>query len=167
MQAQFVITPEGLSTEDGKDYIIITAEGKDKNTLYQEALKCLTKTYVSAKDVLSTVEGEMIAVNGIYTLQHFVAVYDICYTLNMEFRDGRVKYSLPVINSMNGVDEKGREYQLTYNISNGGLGAVCLVGIYNKKGELKREWIKKSIESFFNNNFRTLQTYLTKTEDDW
>mgnify|MGYP004685380023 CR=1 FL=1 len=166
LKAQFVITPNGLSTEDNKDYIVITVEGKDKDTLYQEVLKYITKTYVSAKDVVSPVEGEMISINGIFQVKEVLVNYDVNYTINLEFRDGRIKYSLPQINYMIGYYDS-KEYQLTYNTSNGGLGSVVLVGIYNKKGKVKRKGAKTTIEVFFNDSFNSLQDYLSSTEEDW
>lgn len=54
-----------FKTEDGKSFIIIPFEGKTAQELYTIVKKNVTTTYFSAKNVLNTVENEMISVNGI------------------------------------------------------------------------------------------------------
>ena len=163
--AQFIVSPDGIKTEDGKDFLVITADNMSKQELYQAVLKHTTKTYVSPKDVISNVEGEVITINGLFTINDVVD-YNVNYTLRMEFRDGRMKYSVPHINYMKGYFQ-GKEYELTYNVSNGGFGSVCLVGIYNKKGELKRKKAKSQLERFFNDGVSSLKQALITKEEDW
>ena len=166
--AQFVVTPNGIKTAEGKNYIVIKVEGKDKSSLYNDVLKYISMSYVSPKDVISSVESEMISVNGISKIKDRAITYDMNYTIVFEFRDGRLKCSAPGINTMTGFIGD-RQYELTLNEYNGGFGSVCKVGIFNKRGDLCREVAKESIETFFNGLIVSLQRYLSECskEDDW
>lgn len=54
-----------FKTEDGKNFIVIPFEGKTAQELYAIVKKNVTTTYYSAKNVLNTVENELISINGI------------------------------------------------------------------------------------------------------
>ena len=78
------------------DYYVQT-----QSQLYTSALKAITRDFVSAKDVVSKVENEMISVNAIHRFTEsysaFSLTYDVNYTFEMEFREGRVRINAPHI----------------------------------------------------------------------
>ena len=83
------------------DYYVITFPNQTQSQLYTSALKAVTRNFVSAKDVVSKVENEMISVNAIHryteSYEVFSLTYDVNYSFEMEFRDGRVKVNAPRI----------------------------------------------------------------------
>lgn len=64
---QFKLTPTGLVNADNaeQDFIIIDCADKTQAQLYSSVLMYLNSLYVSPKDVLSTIEGSAITVNGV------------------------------------------------------------------------------------------------------
>ena len=83
------------------DYFVITFPGKTQSQLYSSALMAITRNFVSAKDVVSKVDNEMISVNAVHRFTESYGIvsitYDVNYTFEMEFRDGRVKINTPRI----------------------------------------------------------------------
>ena len=53
-----------LKSEDGKDYIVVPFAGKSSQELFSMVNINVTTQYVSAKNVLNSVENEVISVNG-------------------------------------------------------------------------------------------------------
>lgn len=83
------------------DYYVITFPSQTQSQLYTAALKAVTRNFVSAKDVVSKVEDEMISVNAIHRFTEnygaFSLTYDVNYSFEMEFREGRVRINAPRI----------------------------------------------------------------------
>lgn len=83
------------------DYYVITFPGQSQSQLYSSALMAITRNFVSAKDVISKVENEMISVNAVHRFTESYGVvsltYDVNYTFDLEFKDGRVKVNTPRI----------------------------------------------------------------------
>ena len=83
------------------DYYVITFPNHSQSQLYTSALLAITRDFVSAKDIVSKVENEMVSVNAIHRFTEsygaFSLTYDVNYTFEMEFRDGRVRINAPQI----------------------------------------------------------------------
>lgn len=83
------------------DYYVITFPNQSQSQLYTSALKAITRNFVSAKDVVSKVENEMISVNAVHRFTESYGVvsltYDVNYSFEIEFREGRVKVNAPRI----------------------------------------------------------------------
>lgn len=64
----------------------------------------VTRDFVSAKDVVSKVDNVMISVNAVHRFTErysaFSLTYDVNYTFQMEFKDGRVRINAPQIISI-------------------------------------------------------------------
>ena len=110
-----------LKSEDGKDFIVIPFEGKSVQDLYTLVEMNVTTQYNSAKDVLSTVENEVISINGIseesiskgypksnsgngsksrtHNKRKPIGYYSftIQYVLNLRFKDGKIRVDAPTI----------------------------------------------------------------------
>src|SRR5690606_30506187 len=65
-QKYFELTPDGFvnSTDHSSLYVVVDMAGKDQESLYKDALLAISSFFRSPKDVISTVENEMITVNG-------------------------------------------------------------------------------------------------------
>lgn len=93
-----------LNYNNGKSYVVIPFEGKTKKDLYSKTLVAIIKAHNSRKDVISKVDGEIIAING--TIRDCVLLremmgsrsfYSIRYILQFQFKDGKVRVDAPVI----------------------------------------------------------------------
>jgi hypothetical protein len=159
------VTPNGLrdSEDSEKSFVVIPAEGKTAKQLYDDAVKYINKNYKSAEDVIKgKTEGEYLkfvtyAPKFILVKNSFDKVpFNAKYTIELNFKDGKVKYEIIELEMYN--DAK-------YNLSFTGSGLSFF--IYNKKGELKKEDAKNSIEEYFNGNLSSLTNFLQgKTTDD-
>lgn len=102
----FKLQPDGsfINQSDGKDFEVLTFDGKTKDELYSEVLIAVTKLYNSPKDVISKVDGELISINGIsqncVTLKAMMGVrvsFSIQYILKFQFKDGKLRVDAPVV----------------------------------------------------------------------
>lgn len=86
------------------NYYVITFPNQTQSQLYTSALMAVTRDFVSAKDVVSKVDNVMISVNAVHRFTErysaFSLTYDVNYTFQMEFKDGRVRINAPQIISI-------------------------------------------------------------------
>lgn len=136
-QVNFKMQADGsLKSNDRKDFMVISFEGKTAQDLYTLVKTNVTTQYNSAKDVLSTVENEAISINGISKetiskgyRSHFsqrslsgntskspahnkrtpIGEYDftIQYVISFRFKDGKIRIDAPVIIRFNDDIEGG------------------------------------------------------------
>jgi hypothetical protein len=138
------------------DYYVITFPNQTQTQLYTSALKAITRDFVSAKDVVSKVENEMISVNAIHRFTEsysaFSLTYDVNYTFEMEFRDGRVRINAP--NIVRITDQYGDRVSFTECATSSTTGELL--------ESSRREF------SFVNNVInRILSNMNSRYSDDW
>lgn len=166
--AQFKLTPTGLVNADNaeQDFIIIDCPDKTQTQLYSSVLMYLNSLYVSPKDVLSTVEGSAITVNGVSqnaiyrkkSITSLISTFDINYTIAILFKDGRIRINNPSINRMNISGYVDKFYIV-------GFGST---GVFNSKGKILAEETLTSIETFFNTYVNNIKLAVEKNEaTDW
>ena len=112
---QFYLTQNGkFLTKDNKEFTIIDSLGKSQETLYNDFLVAITKLYMSPKAVIDKVENRIITIKwyspeafnvntgkkalGSFVIDHYGVGL---YTLQFQFKDGRVRVDAPVINAIN------------------------------------------------------------------
>lgn len=163
----FSLTNKGFvnTTDTSKDHLIIELPAHSKNDLYKKSLIYFSGLYVSPKDVLSTVENESITINGVekngikMKVNWLNPSWDVNYTFNVQFKDGKIKFNQPVINKM--TTTTGDIFR-TATVFYQGTGKE----IFNKKGELKIEEGKVALEEYIN-NFINLYLKSLNKKDDW
>jgi len=164
---KITVTPTGLKDSENieKSFVVIPAEGKTAKQLYDESLKYINKNYKSADDVIKgKTDGEYLkfvtfAPSFITIKNGFAkAPFTAKYTTELSFKDNKVKYEIIELEMYNEAN-----YQLNFT------GSGISFFIFNKKGELKKEDAKNSIEEYFNANILSLSNFLQgKTvEDKW
>ncbi|MBT2620360.1 DUF4468 domain-containing protein [Chryseobacterium sp. ISL-6] len=164
---KITVTPTGLKDSGNieKSFVIIHAEGKTAKQLYDESLKYINKNYKSADDVIKgKTDGEYLkfvtfAPSFITIKNGFAkAPFTAKYTTELSFKDNKVKYEIIELEMYNEAN-----YKLNFT------GSEISFFIFNKKGELKKEDAKNSIEEYFNANILSLSNFLQgKTvEDKW
>lgn len=150
-----------FKSEDGKDFIVIPFEGKSSQELYKMVNINVTTQYVSAKNVLNSVENEVISVNGredgVVTKKnknknekksHFNQrkpvedtryAFSFRYVLNFRFKDGKIRIDAPVVTEIKDANasgvRKGIDDEDVYKEIESMLNRLCDKLISSKKVE--------------------------------
>lgn len=138
------------------DYYVITFPNQTQSQLYTSALMAVTHNFVSAKDVINKVDNVMISVNAVHRFTEkysaFSLTYDVNYTFQMEFKDGRVRINAPQIISI--MDQYGERVSFTDCATSSTTGEVLETS--------RREF------AFVNGVInRVLSSMGSRTNDDW
>lgn len=169
-QSNFSINNKcGFDAPEGKNFMVIPFEGKSAHELYDMVRVNVGKTYNSPKEVMSVVEDKSISIyataDGIYKDNFFLVTgtYQSKYSLNFEFKDGKIKVDAPLLGSgmvkySNGKFESFDDTaeELTKHL-------------FEKNGEPKKKKLNKikAIEGYFNNLINKLITVNNTAEEDW
>lgn len=165
--SQIVITPEGFADklDTSKKYIVVNVENSNKDILYKNALKYINKNYKNPEKVIkSKIESEYIRIDSYKSnisffksgMKHYINAE---FSIELSFKDNKVKYEIVSYKMYTGENDhpfKFKRQGLSY-------------GIYDKKGNLKFDYTKNDIETFFNLNIKVLESELKgETKDnDW
>lgn len=165
---EFEVTPEGMRDKANpeNDYLVIEAPEKTASELYQNAIKYIQQNYKNPEEVLKgQTENEYIRFET-YAPQFLTVknsgatvIINAKYTTELRFKDGKVKYDLPVLDMT--ADNGGFPVTFQGSIWSG-------YPIYKKNGKLIREEAKATIEHYFNTQVMNLSDALLdkKTEED-
>jgi len=165
----FVLSPQGFqSTADpSQDYVVLEGHG-DQQATYSSALRYLHTLYRNPDEALSTVDGEMITINGFSENaihRNGMHVFDMNYTVTLRFKDGRMRMDAPSFKLTTYGSNGSQELHLVW--TGWSLGGDDL-GIYGKNEKLKSDRAKEDLESYFNDFAADLQQGLTETaSSDW
>ncbi len=163
LQAQFVLTPNGLKCEGDNDYIVIEFEDKTKEQLFDNTHLFASSSFVSPHDVISVSGKEQITLNGVATnirwrniiLKHC----SVNFTITILFKDGKIRINNPIINR---IYTSGSELKLVKS------NVMTTDGIFKKNGKIYSEPTKEDIENFFNKFVDDLKQYIVQDKhSDW
>ena len=146
---EYIIHKDSLKT-----YYVFPYEGESQAALYNKALIGITKTFVSAKDVVSKVENSMISINSTHRIEHIIAglikmTYDVNYVVELEFKDGKIRVNAPTLVS----------------IRSNGRAATIRDCILTNSGELANGWEEYLFVNDVINNI--LAQIKPNSNDDW
>lgn len=161
------VKPEGLknSIDSTKTYVVLPIENKTAKILYEESLKYINKNYKNPKEVIKgNIENEylkFVTYEPKFTelkVGYNKIPWNIKYTTELNFKDGKVKYEITEI-----------EIKNEDNYPLGFQGSGISFYIYKKNGELKMQDAKTNIEEYFNNKTKSLLEFLQgkNSEDKW
>lgn len=152
--AQFKLTPEGLVTEDGKDFYVVSIDGTQED-LYNRAKMAITTLFKSAKDVVTEVPSSQIKISAISVDDVFIkqlghkTTFRMPYTLNILFKDGRIRFDAPSIEEL--YTYTGNQNKFNLYLGMGGGASIGDCGhIFKKDGKVRYKDGVASIESYFN-----------------
>lgn len=166
---KLVVSPTGLkdANEPEKTFVIINAEGKSSNELYNNAIKYINKNYKSPNDVIKA-KTEAEYIKFVTHVENFLVIknsgakifINADYTCELTFKDGKVKFEIITLDMYG--DKGGYKVLFTG-------GAFDGYPIYNKKGDLKRPETKNEIENYFNSQISSISDFLQdkNTADKW
>lgn len=156
------LMPKGFFLGEDKDYIVLDYKGKTATELYESFLTAVNSTYVSGKDVVSTVPNKNISISAFQESAIEVqrrTFYDIHYNISFFFKDDKVRINAPEIQRM----KLGKNTLIVFGKPQF-LSSVYVV--YNKKGKLKNKIAKKSLEDFFSNLINLILKE-EESQEDW
>jgi hypothetical protein len=165
-KAQFILTSNGLTIQNEKEYFVLEFDKQSQKELYERALQYLHSKYNSPKDVLSIIEEKSITINA-KSLKSIrrnkLHVFNMNYSITILFKDGKVRFDKPTFRL---TTNSSAGYQVLKVKSNNSLNGSTL-GIYNTKNKLKSELAKNDLELFFNAFISDLKSQLKKKDDSW
>lgn len=170
--AQFKAEFDGVKTLDGKNFYVVEIPGKSASDLYKSANAFIISNFKNPDAVSNKMENEMINLHGTYP-DAFVCkkvmgmkVYArVDMNLVMYFKDGRVRFDIPTINSMYFNDE----YQVMFS---GGVNVMGEgdINMFKKNGKVNKEECVENFNSFINGVISTICDYLkgnNAANEDW
>ena len=86
---------------DGKDYVVVTAEGKSTSDIKSSLMSTLSSMYSNPSKVISTLGDNIINVTAYvsdvfqYPFASSLKHYSFTYNIKMEIKDGKVKLDTP------------------------------------------------------------------------
>lgn len=177
-KAQFVLTPTGLVTDEGKDFIVHEVPNVSKDELYRRTKNTLMQIYNSAKEVMTENEGESISVYATSTKD----VYEernvfgqktrwhitLSYKFNILFKDGRMRISAPEVVKASRFDKEDGVTEFIF-----GCGTNYASGpyyIFKKNGERRTAKYQDTYEAFANTLMKMIVDGVSTSEpvvEDW
>jgi len=94
----FELTPTGFVSTAEKENAYLEFPGVPAKDLYKETLSYINRVYRSPKDVVSSVDGGSVTVNGKekqVIKRNGLFAYDMDYSANFQFKDGKVRINGP------------------------------------------------------------------------
>lgn len=174
-----VVTPIGLkdSIDNEKSYVVINAQGKTAKELYENAIKYINKNYKSPNDVIKgKIEGEYLSfithASSIAYAQFYPTKsygkhqrsfpYDLKYTVELNFKDGKVKYEIISLSMVLSSGEPN--YELHFIEDKGFI--IINPGIYSKEGVVINGMAKRQIEAYYNSQIKSLALALNVKDNN-
>lgn len=167
-KAQFILTPNGLNTEDEKGYYVVMIDGKSQADIFNALEVWVGGHFVSPDDVVSkSSAGNQITINGVaagFSKMPGRAIkmpLDMNFTWQLLIKDGKLRFNAPSINNL---EAKGNTVQTLYLVR----PSIVQDGIFKKDGKVIYESTKADIEKFFNDMVADITASLKDNADnDW
>lgn len=166
-EAQFVLTPNGFTTDDGKNFYVLNFEGKSQQELYDAVEIWAGGRYVSPKDVVSpSLNAAQITINAVVVRltkmpnRAIIVPVDVNYTFQILFKDNKIRFNTPFINRM---DAEGRVEQQLYLVR----PSIIKDGIFSKSGKLLDEYSKDQLEKHFNDIVEEVRGLISGSNEEW
>lgn len=177
-----LVVEEGANAAKGtfqylKPMMVLEAEGTSTE-LYQKAINWVNETYKNPEEVIKgKVEGDYLRLEGFTSSllqQNVIGVmyyYDVRYTIQVNFKDGRFKYEITKMEQYFPPSEYSSS-QWVNLISDKEVGFK----IANRKGKAKKDGVAnlKAVQTYFQNIGIGIKDYMQKNEasetssnDDW
>lgn len=160
--AQFILTPNGFKTSDGKDYYVIERSNLSQKNLFEQLEAKIMANYGSRRDdsrITSTPFSEL----TLKTVERKKLVYygkkfNIDFQTSFDLKDGKIRVNAPVIEKIYLPENDSRNSvlyiklpanKMTFN----GAGFTIIAKdmyVYDKKSKLKNKQLKQLLENVFN-----------------
>ena len=162
--AQFKASANGVITENGESFYVANVEGKTAQELYDAVNGWVMANFKNPDAVSSKEDGKMLKLHGIFTdailignRLGFKDVADVDLELMMYFKDGKIRFDLPVVNKMK-IHPKDSELFFS--------GAFLMgTNMFKKDGSENKPKIIESFNSFINGLVKTIVDQAKETSN--
>ena len=169
-QAQFIISPKGMTTEDGKGFYVYKTTGTQAE-IYKKLKSAITTIYVSAQKVMSESAPELMTISGTATSSVLMKNpirdlwFDMHYSITIRVKDGKIRFDAPSISIINSPEHR---YATSFSKEYGSYQGYRMSYIYDKNGKLKLDKSAKSINKYYENLINSIISAYNENEDeDW
>lgn len=167
-RAQFVLTADGMTIENEKEYYVVDIPGKSQAELFTALETWIGGHFVSPNDVVNkSSANNQITLNAIakgvskMPGRAIKMPLDMNFTWQIMIKDGKIRFNVPSINSL---VAKGHTVQTLHIVR----PSVVTDGIFKKDGTLVDEYSKTQIENFFNENAASIVASMKdNSNSDW
>ena len=155
-----------------KNFYVVEIPGKTANDLYKLTNAFIISNFKNPNAVSNTLENEMINLHGTYP-QAFICkkvlgvniFANIDMNLIIYFKDGKVRFDTPNINSM----YYNNEYQVRFS---GGVNVMGEgdINMFKKNGKINKKDCVDNFNNFINSFISQICDYLkgnNSTNEDW
>lgn len=176
LSAQFVVSSDGITTQEGKSFYVEEFPDKTADELYKEAMSYITSTFRNPDIVSNTIPNEMINMHA-FNSNAFVAKHQkignlnwyahIDYNLIMSFKNGKIRFDVPAINELYIVGSKGEKLPIRFNSGGGFFGDG--IRMFDKNGKVKDERCVNGLAQFINGIVISICEYIKNydSSNDW
>lgn len=170
VNAQFKATKDGIVTENGEKFYVVNIEGKSAVDLYKSANSWVIANFKNPNVVANKQENEMINVHGVFPAAFIckkVMGVEISAKVDMNivmyFKDGRVRFDIPVIQSMYFNDKDQVMFSGGVNIMGEGD-----INMFKNNGKPNKEKVIKAFNEFINGEINSIIEYMKgQKNEDW
>lgn len=148
---------------DGKNYVIITAEGKSASDIKSSVLSSLTDMYANPNKVISTIGNNIINVNG-YARNAFIGqfagnnvYFSFNYNIKIEIKDSKIKVDSPTFSNIT-----KREVYMGETL---GIDYIDTDELYFQLYYVKNKVVEEHVADIFNSHITKIVEGLTNS--DW
>lgn len=113
-----------VNDTDGKDFIVISAQGKPVSDIKSSIVSSLSDMYPNPGKVISTLGDNIINVTGYYANDVFwnvendiIKIYHFTYNIKIEIKDGKIKVCSPTFSNITERRQSGSYVLGTSHIS--------------------------------------------------
>lgn len=165
--AQFKATKDGIALKNGETYCTFEIKGKTAKEIYEAVNSYIISHFKNPDAVANKQENTMINLHGVFP-DAFVCkrvfgidIYaEVDMNIVMYFKDGKIRFDIPIINSMYYNDEDQVVFSGGVNIAGDGD-----INMFKKNGKPNKEDVIKSFEEFINNTIKDIIDYINKEEN--
>ena len=168
-QAQFKATPDGVSTINGDQFYVVEISGKSADELYSAVETYIMTHFRNPDAVTNSAPSKLINLHAVYGDAFLAVKYmgnqfaDVDMNLIIHFKDGKIRFDIPKINSM--PMEKGPGGWEEAVFSGASLTATAM---FNKKGQPKNPDVVDSFNAFINGVVADIVSAAkADVSDDW
>jgi hypothetical protein len=165
-KAQFKAVVGSIATEDGKDFYVVDISGKKAPELYKAVNSYINDKFKNSNAVMGKKENEMINLHELCEKAFICravlgkAIYaNVDMNLTMYFKDDKIRFNIPVINSMKINGDKG-EVKFSSGTS---LLVEKDINMFKVNGEPKP--VADAFNKFLNGTINDIIKYLKKSPD--
>lgn len=148
---------------DGKDFVIITAEGKSASDIKSSIISTLSSMYTNPSNVISTLGDNIINVTA-YASDAFIKpfgdtnmYYSFTYNIKIEIKDGKIKVDSP---SFSNITERSVFMGQTLDISR-----IDTIKMYMELFLARAKGQAKDFENIFNSHITKIVSGLSSNSD--